>query len=109
MSEPAPHSPLKLLRIAAALVILFAVGLTVWLIDKAVLNPDVKAKRPAWFADGVFDVPFWLPLILTIVGGAACVVYVYVRAARRLRSGEDLYGNSYRDKQRRGDTDKEQR
>ncbi len=109
MSAPDPARPLKLLRAAAALVILFAIGMTVWLIDKAVLNPDVKAKRPSWFADGVFDVPFWAPLILTILGGAACVVYVYVRAARRLRSGEDLYGNSYRDKQRRGETDREPR
>ena len=104
MSAPIPQGPLKLLRVAGALVVLFAVGMTAWLLDKAVLNPDVKAKRPGWFADGVFDVPFWAPLILTIVGGAACVVYVYTRAARRLRDGEDLHGESYRDKQRRGET-----
>ena len=104
MSTPPPKGPLKLLRAAAALVVLVALGMTVWLIDKAVLNPDVKAKRPSWFETGVFDVPFWLPLIVTVVGGAACVVYVYVRAARRLREGEDIFGESYRDKQRRGET-----
>lgn len=108
MSDPIPEGPLKLLRIAGALVVVFGIGMTVWLVDKAVLNPDVKAKRPGWFTDGIFDVPFWLPLILTIVGGAACVVYVYARAAKRLRNGEDLYGNSYRDRIRRGDTDGEQ-
>ncbi len=96
--------PIRLLRIAAALVVLFGVGMTVWLIDKAVLNPDVRAKRPGWFDGGVFDVPFWVPLIVTVVGGAAAVLYVYVRAARRLRDGEDIRGNSYRDKQRRGET-----
>lgn len=103
-----PTDPLKLLRIAGALVVTFAVGMTVWLLDKAVLNPDVRAKRPSWFTDGVFDVPFWAPLILTIVLGAAAVVYVYARAARRLRDGEDLYGNSYRDRIRRGEEDREQ-
>ncbi len=107
MSTPPSHGPLKLLRIAAALVVLFGLGMTAWLIDKAVLNPDVKAKRPSWFADGVFDVPFWVPLIVTVVVGAACVVYVYVRAARRLQSGEDLYGSSYRDRIRRGEEDGE--
>lgn len=101
-----PNVPLRLLRGAAALVVLFGLGMTVWLIDKAVLNPDVKAKRPSWFADGVFDVPFWVPLILTVVGGAACVVYVFARAARRLRRGEDLYGNSYRDRVRHDEADR---
>lgn len=104
MSTPPPEGPLKLLRAAAALVVVVALGMTAWLVDKAVLNPDVKAKRPSWFETGVFDVPFWLPLIVTVVGGAACVVYVYVRAARRLREGEDIFGESFRDKQRRGET-----
>ena len=108
MSESSSNDLLRLLRIAGALVVLFALGMTVWLLDKAVLNPDVKAKRPGWFANGVFDVPFWAPLILTIVGGAACVVYVYTRAARRLRDGEDIYANSYRDRIRRGDGEREQ-
>lgn len=94
---------LRLLRLAAALVVLFGLGMTVWLVDKAVLNPDVRAKRPSWFADGVFDLPFWLPLIVTVVGGSVAVVYVYVRAARRLKSGEDLYGNSYRERARDGE------
>ncbi len=108
MSDDTPDGPdparlLRLLRVAAALVVLFGLGLTVWLVDKAVLNPDVRARRPGWFTGGAFDVPFWLPLIATVVGGSAAVVYVYLRAARRLKSGEDLYGNSYRERARRGD------
>lgn len=94
---------LRLLRLAAALAVVFGLGLTVWLIDKAVLNPDVRAKRPSWFTDGLFDMPFWLPLVATVVGGSAAVAYVYVRAARRLKSGEDLYGNSYRERARDGE------
>jgi hypothetical protein len=104
MNASSSKGPLKLLRIATALVVLFALGMTVWLVDTAVLNPDVKAKRPSWVETGAFDVPFWLPLIVTVAGGAACVAYVYVRAARRLREGVDLYGDSYRDRVRRGDT-----
>ena len=108
MSPPSPEDPIKLLRAATVLVVLFGLGATAWLIDQAVLNPDVKAKRPAWVETGAFDVPFWLPLIATVVGGAACVVYVYTRAARRLRAGEDLYGNSYRERAKRGETGREQ-
>lgn len=84
-----------------ALVVVAALGMTAWLIDKAVLNPDVRAKRPSWFDGGAFDVPFWVPLILTVVLGAAAVVYVYARAAKRLRSGEDLFANGYRERVRR--------
>ena len=98
---------LNLFRVSAAVVVVFALGLTAWLVDKAMLNPDVRAKRPSWF-EGVFDLPFWLPLILTVVGGSAAVLYVYIRAARRLRDGEDIRGESYRDKQRRGETGREQ-
>lgn len=90
-----------LLRIAIALVVVFGLGMTGWLIDKALLNPDVRAKRPSWFEGGLFDVPFWAPLILTVVGGSAAVVYVYARAAKRLSEGEDLFANSYRERARR--------
>lgn len=95
------RSTLRLLRVAIALVVVAGLGMTAWLIDKAVLNPDVRAKRPSWFEGGIFDVPFWVPLILTVVLGAAAVVYVYARAAKRLKAGEDLFGNSYRERARR--------
>jgi H+/Cl- antiporter ClcA len=108
MSTPPPRNPIKLLRIATALVVLFALGLTAWLVGAAVLNPDVKAKRPSWVETGAWDVSFWLPLIATVVGGAACVAYVYVKAARRLREGEDLFGNSYRERAKRGAPEGEQ-
>ncbi|MDX1532329.1 MAG: hypothetical protein R3362_12435 [Rhodothermales bacterium] len=93
--------PLKLLRIAAVVVVVAALGFSVWLIDTAGLNPDVHAKQPGWF-DGAITIPYWLPLILTVAVGAAAVVYVYVKAAKRLRAGEDLYGNSYRERARQG-------
>ncbi len=95
-----PAAPLRLLRVAIALVVVAALGLTAWLVDKAVLNPDVRAKKPGWF-EGAFDVPFWLPLVLTVVVGAAAVVAVYAKAMRRLKAGEDLYGGRLRERQRR--------
>jgi len=91
------RSPLPLFRAAIALVAVFALGGTVWLVDKAVLNPDVRARRPRWF-EGLFDMPFWLPLILTFAIGAAAVVAVYVKAMRRLGEGEDLYANGFRER-----------
>lgn len=94
------RSPLVLLRTAIALVVLFGIGGTAWLIDKAALNPDVLARRPKWFSGAEFEVSYWLPLILTFVVGVACVVFVYAQAMRRLRAGEDLFANSYRDRQR---------
>lgn len=102
MTEPADtRHVLRLLRTAIAIVVVAGLGMTAWLIDKAVLNPDVRAKRPSWFEGGPFDVPFWVPLILTVAGGAAAVVYVYARAAKRLRSGEDLFADGYRERVRR--------
>lgn len=89
------RSTLRLLRAAIVTVVVFALAGTVWLVDKAVLNPEVRARKPRWF-EGVFDMPFWLPLILTFAIGTAAVIFVYVRAARRLRAGEDLFGQSFR-------------
>lgn len=96
MSRPSPErSPVRLLRAAVVAVAVFAVLGTLWLAQRAFLNPDVRARRPRWF-EGTLDLPFWLPLIVTFVLGAAAVVYVYARALRRVGQGEDLFANSYR-------------
>jgi hypothetical protein len=91
----ANRTPLRLLRGAIAIVVVFAIGMTAWLIDRAAANPDVRARQPGWF-EGIFNMPFWLPLILTFVLGAAAVIAVYAQAARRLGRGEDLHANSFR-------------
>jgi len=89
------ENPIVLLRAAIGLVVVFAVAGSVWLVDKAVLNPDVRAKQPGWF-EGFFDMPFWLPLILTFAIGCAAVIAVYIKAARRIRAGEDLQAQGFR-------------
>jgi hypothetical protein len=91
----ATRSALRLLNVAIATAVVFAIAGSVWLVDKAVLNPEVRARKPRWF-EGVFDMPFWLPLILTFAIGCAAVIFVYVRAARRLRAGDDLFAESFR-------------
>jgi hypothetical protein len=95
-------APQTQLRAAAIAVAVFGIGLSIWLVDKAILNPDVHAKQPRWYVDGMLNLPYWLPLILTVTVGAGCVIWIYLRAASRLRSGEDLVAGSYRDRQRRG-------
>jgi hypothetical protein len=94
---PVASQPLRLLRSAAVTVAVFGLAGTAWMLDKAFRNPDVQAKKPGWF-DGTFEVAFWMPLILTFLVGCAAVIAVYLTAVRRLRAGEDLYANSFRDR-----------
>jgi hypothetical protein len=94
--EDARLRGLRLLRLALAGVVLFAVAATAWTLRKAPENPDVRTRRPGWL-DGAagFDVAFWTPLLVTVVVGAGLVFYVFWRAYRRLRAGEDLYARRY--------------
>ncbi len=85
---------LRLLRVGIAIAVVLAIGLTTWIVDKALSNPDVRAKRPGWLEEAIgFDVSFWAPLVLTVVVGIGLVLYVFLRAYRRISSGEDLYTN----------------
>lgn len=82
----------RLLIFGGTLVFGIAIGLTIWITDKALANPDVRLERPGWLdAALAFDASFWAPLLVTVVGGAGLVLYVFWRAYRRLRAGEDLY------------------
>lgn len=92
--------PVRLLRAAIAVVLLFAIGGTIWLVGTAAGNPDVRAKTPGWF-EGLLSAPFWLPLTVTFLGGCLLVVWIYARAIRRLDNGEDLHDLSFRDRTRR--------
>lgn len=92
-----PGSPrvMRLFRIAIATAAAFLIIGTFWMITTGIQNPDVRARKPRWF-EGFFDMPYWLPLTLTFSLGLLAVIFVYVRAARRLRNGEDIYEQSYR-------------
>ena len=95
----------RLLVGAFVVVAVLAGGIAWWTVDKALGNPEVRARRPSWLNETVgFDVPFWLPLFLTVVVGAVFVLFVFWRAYRRLQAGDDLYaGRHGRGVRRRGE------
>ena len=94
-SGDARRRGLRLLRAALVTVVVMAAGITAWSVDKALENPDVRLKRPGWVEGGTFDFSFWTPLLVTVVVGGGLVFYVFWRAYRRLRAGEDLYARRY--------------
>jgi hypothetical protein len=88
---------LRLLRAALVAVAVLGLAVGVWTVDKALENPDVRARRPGWLdAAAGFDAAFWAPLFVTVVVGAGLVFAVFWRAYRRLRAGEDLYAGRHR-------------
>ena len=86
----------RLLLIGAALALVVGVGVMSWIVTTALANPDVRTERPGWLDAAIpFDVSFWIPLAITFGGGIALVVYIFTKAAQRLRSGEDLYNERF--------------
>ena len=86
---------LRLVRAGIAGVVAFLIAAGVWVAVQAARNPDVRARRPRWLdADAAYDVSYWAPLLVTVVVGALLVLAVLVRAARRLKAGEDLFGQN---------------
>ncbi|MDX1439075.1 MAG: hypothetical protein R3284_04145 [Rubricoccaceae bacterium] len=107
MPEKAPSKiyGLHLLKAGVAISIVLAIGLLTWLIDKALDNPDVQTKSPDWLVNaGGFSTSFWVPLIATVGVGIGLVLFVFLRAAKRIREGEDIYANRLgRNVRRRGE------
>lgn len=91
---PSPDR-LRLLLRAAVLSGAALLGLTGWLVYEALRHPGVQARQFGKFGPAV---PLWLPFIGFVAIGLALITYVFVRAYRRLRAGEDLYEQ----RQRRG-------
>lgn len=83
-------APARLLRGAAVLTTLLGLGIAAWLADKAVRFPEVRAAQ--------FDAsaPLWLPFLLFVLACTGLMAYVFVRAARRIESGEDLFALRHR-------------
>lgn len=81
-----------LLRAGLGVVAAFVVLVGGWITWAALVNPDVRLKRPRWLDDGhAFDGSYWTPLWLTAVVGALLVGWVFWRAWLRVRAGEDLF------------------
>ena len=94
MVDPAENStPALVLKGAAALTFVSGSALVVWLIDKAVRYPDVRARQFGRFGP---EAPLWIPLIVFIAIFLSAVTYIFWRAARRLEAGEDLFAQRHR-------------
>lgn len=83
----------RMLRGAGVAVLAFTGLLAGWLLYQAVLHPDTQARQFGKYGEAV---PLWLPLIAFVILGLLGVAFVFFRAARRVRSGEDLYGSRFR-------------
>ena len=85
---------MRMLRGAAAVLVVMALAIALWVWYTALDNPDVRLERPSWLEDGrAFDFSFWTPLEVTVVVGAVLAGIIFWTAWKRLRSGEDLYAN----------------
>lgn len=78
--------PALLLRGAAVLLLVTGLALVVWLVDTALVHPWERV---------VGDLGFWLPFSATILVGVTALAVLFVRAARRLDRGDDLFGDRY--------------
>lgn len=83
-------SAARLLRGAAVLTAVVGGGIAVWLADKAVRYPEVRA------AQFEASAPLWVPFLLFVLACTGLMAYVFVRAARRVESGEDLFARRHR-------------
>lgn len=90
MSHPDPSHSARLLQAGAALFLLIGTGVSAWLIDKAVRYPEIHASQLG------NEAPLWIPSLLFVVACTAAACYLFLRAARRVRSGENLFGKRHR-------------
>ena len=86
----APRLGRALLVSALVAIGVFVAAVGGWLAWAALVNPDVRLKRPSWVG-GAFDHSFWIPVTVVTLGGALLVGAILWTALKRLRAGEDLY------------------
>lgn len=82
--------PALYLKGGAVLFFMIGAGIIVWLADKAVRFPEVKASQLGYTA------PLWIPSIAFVAVCTMAAVYIFWRAARRVGAGEDLYAQRHR-------------
>lgn len=80
----------SLLKAAAALFAAVGLGVAAWLVDKAVRYPEVRASQ---FGN---EAPLWIPFALFVLLCVGLVAYVFLKAARRVEAGEDLFSQRHR-------------
>ena len=93
LSKTSP--PSALLKGAAAVIVVAGLGVAAWLVDKALRHPEIRARQFG------YDAPLWIPFALFVLVCVGLVAYLFVRAARRVEAGEDLFAQRHR--RRRGE------
>lgn len=86
-----PHADLgrqsRILRGAAALFGTIGLAILVWLGDKAIRYPQIHASQLG------AEAPLWIPMMIFVAICTAASVALFLRAARRVDQGEDLFNN----------------
>ncbi len=66
--------PSHLLRGAAFLLSVVGTGIVLWFVDKAWIHPWERVSQ---------SLQFWVPFMLTVVGGLILLILLFLAAARR--------------------------
>lgn len=93
------RTPIRVLKSAAGLTLAGGLALALWLTDKALRYPDVRARQFGRFGP---EAPLWIPLIGFVLVFLGAIAYVFWRAARRMEAGEDLFAQRHRRRPGRG-------
>ena len=69
---------------------LIGLAIVTWLVDKAVRFPFIHARQFG------AEAPLWVPMIVFVAAATVLTVCVFLRAARRVTAGEDLFARRHR-------------
>lgn len=89
-SERDSSTYIYLLRGAAAVCALTGLGVVIWLVDKAIRFPEIQATQAGAHA------PLWIPFALFVALSTVVMVWLFLKAARRVDAGERLFDQRHR-------------
>ena len=95
-------NPAVLLKGGAVVYFFIGAGITAWIIDKAINQPEIQASQFG------FEAPLWIPSALFVVVSMVAGVALLWRAAQRVEAGENLFKQRHRRSAREKTTANEQ-
>lgn len=89
---PSPDAPraARVLQGGAAAFLLIGTAISFWLADQALNHPEIHASQLG------NEAPLWIPSLIFVVVVTAAACYLFLRAAQRVKRGEDLFGQRHR-------------
>lgn len=88
--SPSYVSPARLLKGAAGLFAVLGLAFLVWVTDKWIKYPEMRASQFG------FEAPLWPALGTFVLLAISAVGILFWRAAQRVESGEDLFAQRHR-------------